>query len=1320
MADFSIFGELGLNIKDWESKISQAMSDTKKLAADVSNNLKNTTGKLSSGLKGWGINLDQFYDKGSSIFKDFGIDIDKFASKFGVKGKVVAAIAAATIALEKLGQQMDEAKAEIVKGTGASGKALESLEASMRKAMQNGVGAPVQEVAGIVADLNTRFGLVGDELTDLTDTFDMFSGVTGVDARQAIDSVADVMAKWNITTESTDVLLDQLVKASQDSGASVESLMSALEQGQAVFSQFGMNVTEATAFLANLKKQGIDSSTALQALKMGMAKFASEGKNAKEAFAEIGEKIKNASSQTEAMQLAMETFGSKAGADMVKVFQSGAASVEEYAAALEDAGGALANTDENSRTVKDALDDLKGTLMGTFGQFGQAVSGVFKDLIDSVRDVISVLSPTIDAIGGFLRKILTAVSGFVKDVVFYITDLVKRMSGSGNVFRSILNMIGNNFARAFSAVTWVIDKAYRGIAIAIDGIKLAFLYLEKGIAPILNSILEKITKGVNGIINVINTAVDKINSVAETLGVEFLKINRIRGINPNTFRIDEKGIEQNIANVKADIQDLLNHAEKKGIEYKDTTTEVVATGITELGKVQEAQFANIGEWDDKLLALQIDELEQEKQTALQKLEIENATQEQIYTVEKNYNDKILDLKKKQLERERKEELKKVANTKNAKEAEIKINQFYDKKLEKLEKEQYKKTEKTTKKTQKAAEKTQTALGELLGSIQESIGNVASTALTTMGEALVEGGSAWDSFKSVALNAIADMLQGISKYLVSLAAMYAAQENYAMAAVSLAGAGAALVASGAVSALADKTEDISENLASGALSLEDFKSSIKDILSSISDTKSLFDAYSQLETTFTNVTAELSSAYDNIGAKQEALAQAEKEYAKALKKDAEYQSNREHGSGDSPALKYAKKQYSNAKEALVNAEKYYAQVQEKYRLAYEAMINTIADYKQSFIDTRSENEETIQNYIDLYNAVENYNQALNDTTMTELERTFALAKYAAYIGLIEEQIMSTLSQTRLEIYQELATLGVSVGETLVSGIVEGSSKTDFLSEMKSMIKENVVKLAVYTESFNKKLASVGSKLATAISGGGSLTAIRDELEDIWDSASASATKALGVVEEAFGDIIDTSTDALSSLAEAVESFTETIADLGADIADNLIDGISNGLSQSDFLSNMKDWLRKLLVQTVVYTESMKGEIEAIGKTISEGLANGFSGDSLQAIRRDLSYIFYSANKSMTSIDTLLDSVFDEGYANGTSNATKGLHLVGEQGPELVRFRGGEQVYTAKETSDIIGGGSTFNVTFNNLQDTSAFEMMNQMQNWQKQLAFNAVI
>ena len=84
-----------------------------------------------------------------------------------------------------------------------------------------------------------------------------------------------------------------------------------------------------------------------------------------------------------------------------------------------------------------------------------------------------------------------------------------------------------------------------------------------------------------------------------------------------------------------------------------------------------------------------------------------------------------------------------------------------------------------------------------------------------------------------------------------------------------------------------------------------------------------------------------------------------------------------------------------------------------------------------------------------------------------------------------------------------------------------------------------------------------------------------------------------------------------------------------------------------------------------------------------------------------------------------------FATGTNSAPRGLALVGEAGPELVNFRGGEQVLNNTNTKAAVkdlssNQGSVFNVTFNNTQDTTAFAMMSQLKQYQRTLAFNGVL
>ena len=215
----------------------------------------------------------------------------------------------------------------------------------------------------------------------------------------------------------------------------------------------------------------------------------------------------------------------------------------------------------------------------------------------------------------------------------------------------------------------------------------------------------------------------------------------------------------------------------------------------------------------------------------------------------------------------------------------------------------------------------------------------------------------------------------------------------------------------------------------------------------------------------------------------------------------------------------------------------------------------------------------------------------------------------------------------------------------------------------------------------------------------------------------------LLDSIFGKTTETIEKELSAFTKLINSFEEQLKDVGGEIGTQFVDAISNGMNQSDFLGKMKDWIKRMLVQSVVYTESMKSEIEAIGQAITKGIREGFTETSLHEIRRDLSWVFNEANETVASLDNILDRTFG-GYAAGTNNALSGLHLVGEAGPELVRFRGGEQVLNANNTQKALEGigGTTINqnVTFNNLQDTSAYAMMNQFKQYNRSLAINGVI
>jgi len=601
----------------------------------------------------------------------------------------------------------------------------------------------------------------------------------------------------------------------------------------------------------------------------------------------------------------------------------------------------------------------------------------------------------------------------------------------------------------------------------------------------------------------------------------------------------------------------------------------------------------------------------------------------------------------------------------------------------------------------------------------SITGAGNEMFVILGENLAGAGHGYEDFASVALNALSDVLKSLAAQLSALAATKALAYSYGEAAVAAAGAAAALVAAGAASAASDnlkKTKSevsaVGEAAASAGKDLKYFQDRLAEIQSgNYTSSKGLMTEYKSIVSDVKDAAALVNKVYAD--------------YKEALEM--------KEGLGKKIAL------------TVIGGEL------DKAQTAYKGLVKEMNTFFQTSLanikEEVSANQELKESYEDIYSYVNDYQKlrkfwnSIGPDSQKMYEWQYVsgfdfngiyahlIDAQNKYLILLNEQKVN-IQKTLNDVLDSLSSTGASIGETLISSIVDGGNKTDFLSSMKKYIRENLLKIAVYTETFQTKLAEVGTKLSAALLSPTTtdIATVRKELEGLYDDATENAKSVENIISEVFKDITDDSEEAteeiesnLTRLEEAIKSFKDTVSDLGADIASNLVDGLTNGLSQSDFLSNMKDWLRKMLVQSVVYTETMKAEIEEIGKKISEGITSGFSETSLHEIRRDLSYIFEQASSKMTNIDSILNGVFS-GYATGTENATRGLHIVGEAGPELVAFRGGERVLNNRDTMSMLSGSRTnnFNVTFNNTKDTSAFAMMSQLRQYNREMAVNSVI
>lgn len=149
--------------------------------------------------------------------------------------------------------------------------------------------------------------------------------------------------------------------------------------------------------------------------------------------------------------------------------------------------------------------------------------------------------------------------------------------------------------------------------------------------------------------------------------------------------------------------------------------------------------------------------------------------------------------------------------------------------------------------------------------------------------------------------------------------------------------------------------------------------------------------------------------------------------------------------------------------------------------------------------------------------------------------------------------------------------------------------------------------------------------------------------------------------------------------------------------NIKDAIGNAMSGA--FDKVQEWVGKIGDVLGNIGGGIKGIVESLGGKVKSVASK--IGSGVKSVAKKLKF-----------------------WATGTPSAPAGLSVVGERGPELVNFRGGEQVVNAENTRKMLAGGNntsnTFSMVFNNTPKTTAFEMMREVKKYSRQLAFNGVL
>lgn len=367
--------------------------------------------------------------------KSFGQDVTTH-----VTGPLVAAGAASVAAFNEVDEGMDT----IIAKTGATGDAAAEMGEIMNN-IATSIPTDFATAGAAVGEVNTRFGLTGDELEKLSAKFVKFANLNGTDVSTAIDTAQAAMAAFGLSAEDASGFLDTLNKAGQDTGISVDKLAQDMTTNAAALKEMGFSASDSAFFIANLNKQGIDSSTVMTGLKKALQNATKDGKTMDEAMAELQTSMANATTDTEAAQMAMDLFGNKAGPALAQAINEGRLSFDALGTSIDDN---LGNIDSTFDATLDPIDQFKLTLNDAkivLAEVGNTIMTAVEPVLEQVSEKIKELKARWDALSPQTQQAIVKaamLAAAIGPVIMVVGTLVSSIGSIISVAGSLVSGLG--------------------------------------------------------------------------------------------------------------------------------------------------------------------------------------------------------------------------------------------------------------------------------------------------------------------------------------------------------------------------------------------------------------------------------------------------------------------------------------------------------------------------------------------------------------------------------------------------------------------------------------------------------------------------------------------------------------------------------------------------------------------------------------------------------------------------------------------------------------------------------------------------------------
>ena len=389
--------------------------------------------------------LEKTAGSGSATLAKIGQVTGEIGDKMEAAGKKLSYLSAGIAALGAASlaafEEVDEGADIVIKKTGATGEAADALEESYKNVAGSIVG-DFADIGSAVGEVNTRFGLTGEELEDLSTVFLEFAEINDTDVNSAVEGVDKALKTFNVDQSQAKNVMGLLSSTAQKTGISMDDMLSLLQSSGPTLKEMGLDIGSAVTLMGNFEAAGLDSNEMLGKLQKAATYYNEKGLDMNEGLSDLILRLQDSSTAADATAEAYEIFGKRGGLAFITAAQEGKISIDDLTTSLDEYGGVVDDTYQQTLDGTDAMKLAWQNMQIGLGELGSAIGETLAPIMEKVTSAIQSVVEWFTSLDDSTRETIVTIGLIVAAIGPLLVIGGKVMKGISSI-TTALSTLGN-------------------------------------------------------------------------------------------------------------------------------------------------------------------------------------------------------------------------------------------------------------------------------------------------------------------------------------------------------------------------------------------------------------------------------------------------------------------------------------------------------------------------------------------------------------------------------------------------------------------------------------------------------------------------------------------------------------------------------------------------------------------------------------------------------------------------------------------------------------------------------------------------------------